>query len=247
MICFNANVLPDKNATQTTATGMYNFLCITPEENDEIISILKSAAAYPPEQRGIALAFCSEAVIYKPRYILNQIIIEYAKLSGSPLDTAAEFIALSRKSSHFRGKAIEVFEQIPKNITFPLSPYNNGLTMYSWCGLYLTVSELYEKEYQFDKALEAIEKSRELGWDSAACTKIHAEILTKVDINMAVEYLQSCIAADPRLSNLRATLDEYKAKADKGYKFKPRKSTREDNVEMEQQIRQLAFRYLKRE
>lgn len=246
MICFNTNVLPDKNATVTLPDGGYNFTCVTSEENAEILSMLKTAAEYPADQRGIALAFYSEAVTYKPRYIINQIIIEYAKLSKMPLDTAAKFIALSRKSSRFRQKALEAFERMPKDIQFPDTPYRNGRTMYYWSGLYLTAAELYQKEYMYDKAIQAIEKSREYGWDSDVCTKIHAEILSKIDINQAVDYLQNSIAADSCLSGLNQILKDYKAKAAKGYKFKPRKTAQEYNSEAESQIRQLAYRYLKK-
>lgn len=244
MICFNTNAAPDNNATATISDGGYNFACVTPEENAEILSLLRSAAEYPADQRGIALAFFSEATNHKPRYIINQIIIEYAKLSGTPLDVAAEFIALSRKSSAFRSKALEVFESIPKAFHFPPTPYANGRTMYSWSLLYLSAAEMYEKEYQYEKAIEAIEESRRLGWYPDVCTKIHAEVLAKTYINSAVEYLENSIAADPSLSGLKSTLEEYKKKAEKGYQFKPRKARKEDNTEMEQQIRRLAYRYL---
>lgn len=247
MIVFNLNVSPDNGATATLSDGGYNFACVTPEENAEILSLLKPAAEYPADQRGIALAFFSEATNHKPRYIINQIIIEYARLSGAPLDLAAEFIALSRKSSAFRPKALEVFESIPKTLCFPPTPYGNGRTMYSWSLLYLSAAQMYEKEYQYGKAIEAIEESRQLGWYPDVCTKFHAEVLAKTDINLAVEYLKNIIAADPSLSGLKSTLEEYKKKAEKGYQFKPRKAIKEDNAEMEQQLRRLAYRYLKKE
>ena len=132
MIVFNLNVSPDNGATATLLEGGYNFACVTPEENAEILSLLKPAAEYPADQRGIALAFFSEAINHKPRYIINQIIIEYARLSGTPLDVAAEFVALSRKSSAFRSKALEVFESIPKELRFPPAPYANGRAINSW-------------------------------------------------------------------------------------------------------------------
>lgn len=247
MIVFNLNVSPDNGATATLSDGGYNFACVTPEENAEILSLLKPAAEYPADQRGIALAFFSEATNHKPRYIINQIIIEYARLSGAPLDLAAEFIALSRKSSAFRPKALEVFESIPKELCFPPTPYANGRAMYSWSLLYLSAAQMYEKEYQYGKAIEAIEESRQLGWYPDVCTKFHAEVLAKTDINLAVEYLKNIIAADPSLSGLKSTLEEYKKKAEKGYQFKPRKAIKEDNAEMEQQLRRLAYRYLKKE
>lgn len=246
MITFNLAVSSDKNATITLSDGGYNFACITPEENTEILSLLKSAAEYPADQRGIALAFFSEATNYKPRYIINQIIIEYAKLSGTSLDIAAEFIALSRKGSAFRSKALEVFESIPKELHFPPAPYANGRAMYPWSLLYLSAAEMYEKEYQYDKAIETIEECRRLGWYPDVCTKFHAEVLAKTDINLAVDYLENSIAADPSLTCLKSILDEYKKKAEKDYKFKPRKAKRGDNSENEQQLRQLAYRYLKK-
>lgn len=105
---------------------------------------------------------------------------------------------------------------------------------------------MYEKEYQYDKAIEAIEECRRLGWYPDVCAKFHAEVLAKTDINLAVNYLESSIAADQSLSCLKSILDEYKKKAEKDYKFKPRKAKREDNIEKEQQLRRLAYRYLKK-
>ncbi len=247
MIAFNTNVSPDKYATETHPNGKYNFTCITSSENKTIISLLNEANKFPLEQCGIALAFFGKATTHKSRYIINQIIIEHAKRFDSPLNTAAKFIALSQKGSFFRKEAIEAFERIPKQLSFPKIPYGDNSYMYSWGELYLIASELYQKEYQYDKAIEAIEKSRVNGWYCDVCTRIHAEILMKIDINQAVKYLQNSIAADSQLSNLKPTLNEYKEKAAKGYKFKPRKAAHEDNTEIEQQLQQLAYRYLKTE
>mgnify|MGYP006993701074 CR=1 FL=1 len=85
MIVFNLNVSPDNGATATLSDGGYNFACVTPEENAEILSLLKPAAEYPADQRGIALAFFSEATNHKPRYIINQIVIEYASRERLPV------------------------------------------------------------------------------------------------------------------------------------------------------------------
>lgn len=244
MIIFNTHVPSDENAVSVNEDGGYNFTCVTAEENEIVLSVLRKANEYPLDQRGIALAFFSEGVTHKPRYIINQIIIEYAELSGTPLDVVAEFIALSRKSSKFRPKALEVFESVSKALRFPAAPYAQDRTMYSWNLLYLYAAELYEKEYQYDKAIEAIEESRRLGWYADVCTKFHAEVLAKTDINAAVEYLQNSIVENPSLPRITSMLEEYKKKAEKGYKFKPRKVKKEDDTEIEQQLRRLAYRYL---
>ena len=72
-------------------------------------------------------------------------------------------------------------------MTFPQSA--SGLEMYSWSRLYLIAAELYEKEYQLEKALCAIDSSKKNGWDKAVCVERHAEILAKIDINQAVKVL----------------------------------------------------------
>lgn len=244
MINLNSNALPDLNAVSTHPDGGYNFACITPDENEVVTSALLEANRYPANQRGIALSFFSENITHKPRYIINQIIIEYAKLTDGSLDKAAAFIAYSRKSSSYRAKAISIFEQLDTEITFPEAV--SGYPMYSWSRLYLIAAELCEKEYQFEKALKAIEKSRERGWNNTVCTGRYAEILAKIDMSQAVEYLQNKIETDPALAVLSETLNELQTKAAKGYKFKPRRKAPEDNSEMEQQLRQLAYRYLKK-
>lgn len=244
MVFFNVNATPDENAATVLPDGGYNFACVTPEENDTIISLLSQANEFPYVQRGIALAFLSENTVYKPRYIVNQILIEYSEQTDGKLDKAAGFIAYSRKGSAYREKAIKAFEQLDANMAFPQSV--SGLEMYSWSGLYLIAAELYEKEYQLEKALCAIDSSQKNGWDKAVCVERHAEILAKIDINQAVEYLQNKIEADPALTILSGVLRELQAKAAKGYKFKPRKKAPEDNLNMEQQLRRLAYRYLKK-
>lgn len=119
--------------------------------------------------------------------------------------------------------------------------------MYSWDRLYLIAAELYEKEYQFDKALQAVEKSREHGWNKVVCADRYAEILAKIDINKAASYLQERISGDPDLYVLSDNLEEIQAKAARGYKFKPKRKAPEDNSEAEKQLRLLAYRYLKKE
>lgn len=245
-VIFNLNVAPDINATKTHPDGMYNFTCITGEENETIVSVIKEAIAFPQKQQGIALAFFSESVVYKPRYIVNQIIVEFTKDSDNPLDIAAAFISFSRGGSNHRKNAIEMFELIPKHISFPLSPFNNNFSMYSWSRLYLIAAEIYEKEHLFEKALQAIDKSCEFGWDKSVCVERYAEILAKIDISKAVEYLQYNISTYQNLTNLSKMLEDLQAKKARGYKFKPRNKVHEDCSGMEQQIQQLAFRYLKR-
>ncbi len=95
--------------------------------------------------------------------------------------------------------------------------------MYSLAGLYLTAAELYEKEHEFDKALNAIENCRKNGWDLTACARLQAEILSKIDIAQAVDYLTHEIATNPQLSSLSCELQEYQDKLAKGYKYRPRK------------------------
>ncbi len=245
MIKFNLDVRPDENATTTYPGGDYNFTCITADENAEILSLLRAAQSYPESQRGIALACFSEGTVHKQRYIIDQIIVEYAKFSTYPLDKLAEFIAYSRKSSEFRSKAIKAFEEynsLPAHEAVPLSPY--GSQMYSFGRLYLIAAELYEKEYAFGKAINAIDISAQMGCNIVVCTERKAEILAKVDINQAVAYLESAICSDPQLALLSSKLQEYKDKADKCYKFKPRKKSAQNDDTKKYQVRQLAYRYL---
>ena len=238
MVFFNVNATPDENAATVLPNGGYNFACVTPEENDTIISLLSQANEFPYAQRGIALAFLSENTVYKPRYIVNQILIEYGAQTDGKLDKAAEVIAYSRNGSAYREKAIKTFEQLDASMTFP--PSVSGLEMYSWSRLY------YEKEYQFENALKAVDKSREHSWDKTVCIGRYAEILAKLDVAKAVEYLQRNISTDPSFAVLSRLLKDLQAKEAKGYKFKPRRQAAEDNSENERLLKCLAYRYLSR-
>ena len=65
-----------------------------------------------------------------------------------------------------------------------------------------------------------------------------------VDQCELVAHLESAVCSDPQLALLSSKLQEYKDKADKFYKFKPRKKAATDDGAAEAQKRQLAYRYL---
>ncbi len=153
MIYFNLSAQPDKNAITSNADGGYEFSCITPDENETIISALRTADQAPANQRGIVLAFITEAIVYKPRNVISQIIIEYGKYSEYPLDRLAKAIAFSRKGAVFRKDAISDFEEYFNCPDIDNMPTRNGRKIYSDAHIFVTLADLYEKEYQFEKLL----------------------------------------------------------------------------------------------
>lgn len=247
MIYFNLSAQPYKNAITSNADGGYEFSCISPDENETIISALRTADQAPANQRGIVLAFITEAIVYKPRYVISQIIIEYGKYSEYPLDRLAKAIAFSRKGAAFRKDAISDFEEYFNRPDIDNMPVRNGRKIYSDAHIFVTLAELYEKEYQFEKALDTWKKAAAAGWDSGICVSNIAGILSKIDISKAVAYLEEEIAKDSAPAYLNKTLEDYKAKAAKGYVFKARaRKADERDKQIQSQIKQLSYRYLKK-
>ena len=241
---FRFDVISDKNATKTNETGEYNFKCITEEENQEIIAILKATIdEFQEPYIGIGLAFKSEAAVYKPRYILNQIIIEYCSNSYNKFDILAKAIAFSRKSAKYRSLALSEFEKYFSSHEIAEMPQKNGLPIYSEYRLFCVMAELYEKEYQFESALYCLEQCLSLDSDNLANCERYAKVLSKIDINKAVVYLEKIISTNDKAHYLSDLLTDFQKKATKGYKFKPRNKPTDEN-NFEEDLIRLAKRYL---
>lgn len=152
-------IFQDSNQSITTEDGTYDFENFSEHEKAVIIETIKTVLRkYPPIFRAIGLVNESYQIIYKPRYILFEIVVALFSDSNDAMDNLAVAIAYETKGAHFRSEALKHFEYALNNLDsklldrfFVTMPYN----------LYIKFSRLYEKEHDFSKALQLTLKAQQ--------------------------------------------------------------------------------------
>lgn len=148
----------------------------------------------------------------------NEIINNYCN-SNNANDILAVAMSYLGEGAKYRKDAIYYFEKYLENPTSQ-KYFSNWL-------IYSSLADLYEKEYVFDKALICLQNLIKLdnNTNCADYTRI-GNILTKIDINQAVDYYKS-LKKKKIYSQYEEIFDnayrEVLLKKEKGYVYKPRK------------------------
>lgn len=212
-----------------TKDGIYDFRVFSKHEIDTIISVLRNAFSdkYPKVLRGVGLMNESYAIVYKPRYILLEMVIRLFENSRSPYDALAVAEAYSGKGAAYRSQALEKYElYIRKATVFQKKTINGCFVSLSNLFLFDKISSLYEQEHNLYRALEYAELAEKLNADQLPHYPIHtATILLKIEPIKAVEYLTGVLQSEkysvskPAIEN---ALKEVQLKVNSGYRYKPR-------------------------
>lgn len=140
--------------------GRYDLKRFSRYEEKAVWEVLhKVDRKYPAYLRSIGLAEESYPVVYKPRYVLFDIIIVKYGKSQNPIDKIAVAFAYESKGAYFRKEAISYFEDAIK--TLDISSLK-AFSAYSPAQTYMKFSELYDKEHDYQSALFLLKKSRAL-------------------------------------------------------------------------------------
>lgn len=141
----------DSNKSIITADGRYDLKHFSAHEVSIIQTVLSTVnKKYPSKLKSIGLANESYVITYKPRYVLFEIIVIKYQNSDSPLDQFSVAYAYAMKGAQFRKRALNFFEKSIKNIHF--STLDKFASVNS-AFVYMKFSELYEQEWEFDKAV----------------------------------------------------------------------------------------------
>lgn len=147
----------DSSQSITTADGTYDFENFSENEASTILDVLKTVKEkYPPMYRAIGLVNESSQILYKPRYVLFQIVVQLYKNSSTTFDNLAVALAYETKGASFRKSALEHFEIVKNEICDSILNRFFVLLPYSF---FLKISYLYEKEHRYEEALELTEKA----------------------------------------------------------------------------------------
>lgn len=152
--------------------------------------------------------------------IMSEIIFNYSS-SENPFDILGVAYALYYSGAKYRSNAIEFFE---KYLSAPadISKYK----MISLWGIYSNLSTLYEKEYQYEKAIYYLKMCIESngGNNPADFTRI-GDILIKIDLDRAEDFYISLLSNNDYTKfryQFEYALNDIHEKQRKGYKYNPR-------------------------
>lgn len=223
--------------------GVYNFQSaidrlIDDNEREYIIEILKNTDLnFSEEDTCIGLMYETRSTAGIARHLLNHVVIIKAARSENPKDILAVAIAMSREGAYYRPRAIqryETFFESPCKLPlmpeetfrffFKDDPYQSRAIFNDW-DLHMDLRQLYEKEYQFEKALSEVQICLKFFPDDVDLAT--GEILMKIDMNRAKEYYDDLLLSE-KYENHKETIDhvrsEFYKKWESGYVYKPRKN-----------------------
>ena len=226
--------------------GGYDFTVLTDDERNYIEEKLSEAERkYSEPYAAIGLSFVSATTVYKPGYILPQIVILRYSDSENPLDMLAVAIAYSKKGAYFRKQAIEYFEKYYTN-PVPAKIPNADYALFDERNLKLTLADLYEKEYEFEKAILTLRNYyKTIGKKDEVIVDRIGQILVKIDVNKAVDYYETAISRYSDSYTIQSSYITALEKQQKGYVYRPRKSKpKESDLLINEQIEALAKQFV---
>lgn len=141
----------DRDKSILTSDQRYDMTRFSTHEDKVIRDVIAQAnKKYPSKYRGIGLANESHVVIYKPRYILFDVVVIAFGDSENPLDQIAVSFANIQRGAYYRKDAIRYFEAAIDRV--PLSELDRFSSL-SVLSMLVKISEAYEREKEFDKAI----------------------------------------------------------------------------------------------
>ncbi|GAB5081361.1 hypothetical protein Osc1_05340 [Hominimerdicola sp. 21CYCFAH17_S] len=163
------------------------------------------------------------AIIGPGRHKLAQKVINKYKDSSKPLDLLGVAYAYMWEGASYRKLSIEYFEKYIES-GFRLNTEHTSINTWT---IYSDMATLYEKEYEFDKAIICLQKCIKIDGKTnpSDYTRI-GDIYVKISVDKAEEYYLSLLN-NPRLfMHKRAfaySFDDVLEKKRRGYVYRPRK------------------------
>lgn len=229
--------------------GKYDFTMLTDDEKKYIdLKLSYVNANYSTRFRAIALADLTKSSVYKPSYIFNEYIIKKYSSSTNPLDELAVAIAYERKGAKYRKQAIEYYkryEQHPENTKDP----NSDNYLCNYIDIHSSLATLYEKEHLLEDALKEAQIVMSNSPQIYKNVEKIGNILTKMNINRAVEFYQDCLSSESIDENFKSYIESLYKKSielqQKNYVYKPRKiKPNQNDIIIDSQISLLTEQFL---
>lgn len=204
---------------------------LSSDESDFIEDFLQNSyTKVSSKDRLIYMSSSSECVLGNCRRFLNNFILSVYNNSREPLDILAVATTYARMHAAERPSAIKYWELFLESPT-DLPPITNlfGAKLYLKWHLYSTFANIYEAEYQFDKAIQMLKKCIEVdaGTNSSDYIRI-GDVYVKIDTKSAEEYYLKTIEDENVTEDVRnrckAALADVREKIQRGYVYRPRRA-----------------------
>ena len=187
-----AGVVGQDSSQSIVKDGRYDPDQLSPHEEAVIRSVLKNAwsGKYPERFQGLGLANESYSILYKPRYILHEIIVQKYAGSDNPFDMLAVAAAYRTKGASGRGEAIRYYEKWLDSST---KKQREEAAKYLFDArepfLSLQMAKLYNDENRLDEALKYATAAEKMNTGHApGFPLLLADIYKKQDIGQCVRY-----------------------------------------------------------
>lgn len=141
----------DSEQSIITEDGKYDLKRFSKHEADTIYHIINVVKEkYPIELRSMGFANENYNIIYKPRYVLWEILVQLYENSNNPIDIFACALAYEAKGALFRENALQKFE---KSIAYITPEFMQQFISYMPLNVYMKFSRLYESNHEYEKAI----------------------------------------------------------------------------------------------
>ncbi len=179
-------------------------------------------------EKAIRIMYDNISTIGPKRHQISQKVINTYSNSNHPLDKLACGLAYVNEGAAYRKLAIECFEFYFDHPTkMPIA--DNKQPFFSEWHLHSELANLYEREYNFDKAIFQLKECIRYNRNDcgAEYTRIADIIVKKEGVDKAIEYINK-IKKSKIYPKIRHSIDyeynELMEKKKKGYVYKPRKN-----------------------
>ena len=187
----------DSSRSLRTADGEYDFEHFSDHEIEVIVSVIRTAKSckYASELKGIGLANEAYSIVYKPHYILDEIIIQKYKDSDSPFDLLAVGEAYNNQGARAYREALEYLLRYDREATQEQKDTAQEYLMVAREPSFsIQIALLYEKVGDFQNALAYAMRAMELDESSYHYTySLVGEIYRKINPEIAIEFYQSLL------------------------------------------------------
>lgn len=219
-ICIPQN---SKNSI-VSSDGRYDFDTLSPEEFDVIQQVIENSRRSCYAYHSLGLLNETYPIVYKPRYILLEVIVQMYSKSNHPVDTLAVAEAYRFKGAMFREAALECYEFYLKHL--PIWTKRKVCSIYTDANepfLSYHIAELYQSVSRLDDALKFARQAEKNNTNHfPAYPALIGSILLKQDPNRAVEYLQQVLQSKHYLcyqAKFQQQLEQAIRAQQTGYKY----------------------------
>lgn len=146
----NIELINDCDESILDDNGQYDMKRFSMNEYETIINVINTVKTYPENIRSICFANEVYPILYKPRYVLTEMIIQIYKDSENYIDKFSCAISYEMQGASKRKLALSKFE---KCINYIEPEFMNKFIYFSPLNVYMKFSRLYESEHEYDKAI----------------------------------------------------------------------------------------------